>query len=103
MNDSNLIRFFGNNPFIKILDALIDNIGEDYSKKEIQELAGISKGAFFNHWFKLEELHLVKVTRTFGKTKLFTLNKNNKLVKDLLKFELRMIEETSPKKAVAVV
>lgn len=103
MNESNLIRFFGDNPFTRTLDVLIDNIGEDFTKKEIQELAGISKGAFFVHWPKLEELDLVKVTREIGRTKLFTLNKNNKLVKDLLKFELRMIEETMPKKALAVV
>lgn len=101
MEESNLIKFFGNNPFNRIVDALIDNIGEDYTKKELQELAGISKGAFFQHWPKIEELDLVKVTREIGKTKLFTLNKNSKLVKDLLKFELRMIDETIPKKAVA--
>lgn len=103
MEESNLIRFFGDNPFIRILDALIDNIGESYTKKEIQELADISKAAFFTHWPKLEELNLVNVTREIGKTKLFTLNKNNKFVKDILKFEMRMIEETTPKKAVVAV
>ena len=100
MQESNLIKFFGGNPFNRVVDVLIDNIGEDYTKKEIQELAGISKGAFFAHWPKLEELNLVKVTREIGKTKLFTLNKNSKFVKDILKFEMRMIEETEPKKAM---
>jgi len=101
MNESNLIKFFGNNPFTQILDALLDNIGESYSKKELQELAEISKGAFFNHWPKVEELGLVKVTRTIGRTKLYTLNKSNPFVKDILKFEMRMIEETIPNKAIA--
>jgi DNA-binding transcriptional ArsR family regulator len=96
--ESNLIRFFGNNPFTRILDVLIDNIGESYSKKELQELAGISKAAFFIHWPKVEELNLVTVTREIGKTKLFALNKNNKFVKDILKFEMRMIEGTTLKK-----
>ena len=100
--ETNLLRFFGGNPFIRILDALIDNVGEDYSKKEIQELAGISKAAFFKHWPKLEALNLVKVTRSFGKTKLYTLNAQNPLVKDILKFETRMIEETSPKEQVII-
>ncbi len=100
MEESNLIRFFGNGPFTRILDALIDNVGESHSKKEIQELAEISKGAFFNHWPKVEELNLVKVTRTIGKTRLYTLDKNSKLVKDILKFEMRMIEETTPKTAM---
>ena len=97
MTESNLIRFFGNNPFTRILDVLIDNIGEQYSKKEIQGLAEISKAAFFMHWPKIEELGLVKVTRTIGRTKLYTLDRNDQFVKDILKFEMRMIEETSPK------
>jgi len=101
-NETNLVKFFGDNPFIKIVDALIDNIGEDYSKKEIQELAGISKAAFFKHWPKLEELDLVKVKRSFGKTKLYILNEKNGLVKDILKFEARMIEETLPKEELAI-
>jgi len=101
-NKTNLVKFFEDNPFIKILDTLIDNIGEDYSKKELQELAGISKASFFNHWHKIEELNLVKITRVFGKTKLFTLNIKSLLVKDILKFETRMIEETIPKEKIAV-
>jgi len=99
--ETNLVRFFGDNPFIRILDVFIDNISEDYSKKEVQELAGISKGALFKHWHKLEELGLVRVTRSFGKTKLFTLDMKNPLVKDIMRLEARMIEETSPRLAVA--
>ena len=99
---SNLLKFFGSNPFTKILDVLIDNIGEEFSKKQIQDLAEISKGAFFNHWPKLEELGLVKITKTIGRTSLYTLNKSSPMVRDILKFEMCMIEETSPKKALAV-
>lgn len=100
--ESNLLKFFGSNPFTKILDVLIDNIGEEFSKTQIQELAEISKGAFFIHWPKLEELGLVKITKTFGRTNLYTLNKSSLMVKDILKFEMRMIEETSPKKVLAI-
>lgn len=102
MNESNMIKFFGDNPFTRILDALVDNIGESYSKKEIQELAELSKGAFFTHWPKVEELGLVKATRTIGRTKLYTLDRNSQFTKDILKFEMRMIEETSPKNALAI-
>ncbi len=100
--ETNLIKFFGNNPFVRMLDAFIDNIGEDFSKKQIQELAGISKAALFSHWTKIEGLNLVKVTRVFGKTKLYTLNIQNPLIKDILKFEARMIQETAPKEKIAV-
>ena len=101
--ESNLVQFFGDSPFVKMLDAFIDNIGSDYSKKEIQELAGISKAALFKHWNKLEKLELIKVTRAFGNTKLHTLNTKNKTVKDLLKMEMNLIEATSPKEKARVI
>lgn len=99
---SSFVLFFGDTPFIRIIDALLDNIGEDYSKKELQELAGVSKGAFFKHWPKIEELKIAGVTRSFGNTKLYTLNTKSPVVKGLLQLEMQLIEETSPKKAVAV-
>ena len=68
MQQSNLIYFFGRNPFTRVLDALIDNLGESYTKKELQELASVSKGAFFAHWPKFEELGLFRTTRVIGKT-----------------------------------
>jgi len=97
MQETTFVKLFGNSPFVKILDAFIDNIGTDYSKKEIQELAGISKAALFQHWAKLENLELIKITREFGNTKLYTLNRENKLVQDLLKFEMQLIEQSTPK------
>ena len=100
MEESNLIRFFGGSPFLRILDALMDNLGESYTKKELQETAGVSKGAFFAHWPKFEELGLVKSTRVIGKTRLFTLDRANPLVKDLLRLEMRLIERTAPEAAL---
>jgi len=98
MEESNLIRFFGDNPFNRILDSLVDNLGVSYSKKEIQDLSGLSKGAFFQHWPKVEGLGLVRITKSVGRTNLYTLDRSSSFVKDILKFEMRMIEETSPKK-----
>lgn len=98
MVQSNLIRFFGDNPFNRILDALVDNMGEAYSKTELMELSGLSKGAFFQYWPKIEDLGLVKITMEVGRTKLYTLERKSSFVRDILKFEMRMIEETAPKK-----
>ena len=67
MEDSDFIKFFADNQFIRIVDTLIDNINEDFNKKEIQELAELGKGAFFIHWPKAEELGLVKVTKTVSR------------------------------------
>ena len=97
-SDSNFVKFFGNSPFILVVDAFIDNIGSDHSKKEIQELAGISKGSLFKNWKQIEELGLVKVTRRYGKTKLYTLNTDSLIVKDIMKWEMDMIDLKMPEK-----
>lgn len=98
VSDSNFVRFFGKSPVILMIDALIDNIGSDYSKKEIQELAGLSKGALFKHWKTIESIGIVRVTRRYGKTKLYALNTDNPVVKDIMKWEIDMIQMKMPEK-----
>ena len=96
--DSNFVRFFGKSPFVQVVDAFIDNVGSDYSKKEIQELAGISKGSLFNCWKQIEDLGLVRVTRRYGKTKLYALNTDSPIVGDIMKWEMDMIDLKMPEK-----
>ena len=87
MEKSLLIKFLGENPVFKIIDFLIENKGTDLSKKDIIEGAGISKATLFNYWEQIEEQGIVIVTRKFGKTKLYTLNSKNPIVKKLLELE----------------
>jgi len=90
-NKSLLIKFLGENPVFKIIDFLIENKGMDMSKKQIIEGAGISRASLFNYWEQLEEQEIVQVTRRFGKTKLYTLNSKNPIVKKLLELESVLI------------
>jgi len=90
-NKSLLIRFLGENPVFRIIDFLIENKGMDMSKKQIIEGAGISRASLFNCWEQLEEQEIVLVTRKFGKTKLYTLNSKNPIVKKLLELESVLI------------
>lgn len=91
MERSLLIKFLGKNPVFKIVDFLIENKSVDVSKKDIIEGAGISKATLFNHWEQIEEQGVVTVTRKFGKTKLYTLNSKNPIVKKLLELESLLI------------
>ena len=103
MEKSLLIKFLGENPVFKIVDFLIENKGIDVSKKEIIEGAGISKATLFNYWQEIEEQQIVIVTRKFGKTKLYTLNSKNLIVKKLLELESLLIEGVlNQKKTISV-
>lgn len=88
--ESLLIEVLGNSPQMRIIDFFLDNKIFDFSKKEIIEGAGLSKTTFYKYWGELEKLKIVKISRTFGKTKLYKLNEENLIVKILaeLDFEL---------------
>ncbi len=91
MERSLLTKFLGENPVFKIIDFLIENKGTDLSKKDIIEGGRISRATLFNYWPQIEEQQIVKVTRRFGKTKLYTLNSKNPIVKKILELESALI------------
>ncbi len=96
--NSLMLNLFGNIPAFRIVDFLIENKGLDFSKKEIIEGAEISKATLFNYWEEVEKAEIVKPTRKFGKTTLFTLNAANPIVKRLLDLELELIRQSMSKK-----
>lgn len=86
-----LLKLTSETPLFKIIDFLIENKGLEFTKKQIIEGANISRATFFNYWQTIEEYELVKVTRKFGKTKLYILNSNNIIVKRILELEKDLI------------
>ncbi len=92
-----LIKMFGSSPEMRILDFFLDNKLFDFSKKEIIEENGMSKATFYAHWEKLEKTGIVKVSRKFGKTRLYELNHDNPLVEQLLIMEKQLIKFAAEK------
>ncbi len=89
--DSLLLKLTGKMPLFRVVDFLVDNKGMDYSKKDIVTGAGVSKASLFNYWMELENQGIVKVTRTFGKTRLYTLNVNSPITQKILELEAALI------------
>ncbi|MDP3733323.1 MAG: hypothetical protein Q8Q91_02160 [Candidatus Daviesbacteria bacterium] len=88
-----LLHLTGEMPLFKIIDFLLDNKGMDFSKSDIFKGANISKASLFNYWEELEKHGIVKVTRSFGKTKLFTLNSKNPVTQKIIELEKTLIAE----------
>ena len=103
MENSLLIRFLGENPLFRIIDFLIENKGIDITKKDIIEGSGISRAVLFKYWPQIEEQELVLVTRKFGKTKLYTLNSKNPIIRKLLELESVLIGKALDKNALVEV
>lgn len=97
MEESVLGELFGNTPRVQILDAFSDGIGEAWTKKEIQEITGLSKATILSNWAPLEEYGIIKVKKQIGNTKLYTLNTENETTKHFLKFEMSLADHVAPK------
>ncbi len=88
-----LLQLTGEMPLFKIVDFLVENKGMDFAKKDIAQGAEISKASLFNYWPELELHNIVKVTRAFGKTKLYTLNTESPVAKKILELESTLIKQ----------
>ncbi|MBI4021098.1 MAG: hypothetical protein HY369_02555 [Candidatus Aenigmarchaeota archaeon] len=97
-----LVEVLGNSPEMRIVDFFLDNKLFDFSKKEIIEETGMSKATFYKHWDRLEGFAVVRVSRTFGKAKLYQLNRGSPLVKELLNLEKQLIKMAADRQKVAV-
>jgi len=94
-----LLQLTGEMPLFKIIDFLVENKGMDFDKSDIAEGADISRASLFNYWEELEKHEIVKVTRQFGKTKLYTLNSKSVITKKMLELEKALISTALEKEA----
>ena len=97
-----LVEYFVEHPIVKVTDFLIENKLFDYSKKQIMEEACISKATLFKYFPKLEEAGIIKVSRKFGKTKLYKINTSSPVVKRIIDLGMVLANEASRKIAEKV-
>ena len=91
MKKSLFLEFVGDSSLARILDVFIDELDMDVSKKDIAERTEMSRTTVFKYWPELEKLNVVTETRRFGKTKLYTLNRESPIVQKLLALESELI------------
>ncbi len=84
-------------PLFKIIDFLVENKGMDFTKSDIARGAKISRASLFSYWKELEKREIVRVTRQFGKTRLYTLNSKSIITKRILDLEKALISEALEK------
>jgi DNA-binding transcriptional ArsR family regulator len=89
------IEFFGDKPVFRIIDFLLENRLQDFTKSEIAKGAGVSWASLFNHWKTLEKYGIVKVTRTVGKVRLYQLDEGGKVVQSLKQICLVLIKHAA--------
>ena len=89
------LQFFGDKPKFRIIDYLLENRLQDFTKTEIAKGAGLSWASLFAHWDDMESKKIVKLTRTVGRAKLYQLNEKSHLVMLLTDIEMTLIKESA--------
>ncbi len=98
-----LLEVFGDTPVIRVLDfLLVEGKYFDYSLTDIANNAGVSKITLNKMLPKLEELEIVKETRTVGQAKMYMLNKESPLSKKLYNFAMDLASKKADEEITPV-
>jgi len=89
---SSFVSAIGNTPFIRVISFLLENRIFDYSKTDIAKNAEVGWSTLHRVWKKLEELNIVKQTRTVGKSKMYKLNEKNPIVRKMIEIDAKISE-----------
>lgn len=89
------LQFFGDKPKFRMIDFMLENNLQDFTKTEIAKGAGLSWASLFAHWNDMEKKKIVKLTRTVGRAKLYQLNEKSPLVMLLKSIELNLIRDAA--------
>lgn len=94
-----LLRYLGSSPVLRITDFFLDNPLSDYSKNEVVKNLEMSRATFFKYWKELEKSGALKATRQIGRATMYQLDRNNRVVKHLIKLDMA-ISRNAMEKAV---
>lgn len=86
---------FGKTPRAALLDFLGDNVGFDYPITEMADKAGISRTTVYHMLDDLLRLGLLKSTRMLGQSRLYAINTDNPIVREVLAQDMLAAREAA--------
>jgi hypothetical protein len=89
------LQFLGDKPKWRVIDFLLENRLQGFTKTEIAKGAGLSWAALHQHWGGIERKRIVVPIRTVGRAKLYQLNGKSHLVMLLKSIEATLIKDAA--------
>jgi len=91
---TNFLNVMGANPTNRIIDFLIENKRDSWSMIEIRDGANVSYATLKTILPKMQKIGLLKITRQIGKSKLYTIDEDNPIVKKIMLLHKEIIQES---------
>ena len=82
-----LISLFGKSPEVRLIDFFLDHPLNDFMQQEIAERTGMNKRTVSKNLPSMLDNGVLIMTRTIGKAKLFKLNSESLIVKNIRELE----------------
>lgn len=82
-----LISMFGKSSEVRLLDFFLDHPINDFMQQEIAERIGMNKRTIYKNLPTMLENGVLLLTRTIGKAKLYKLNSESLIVKNIRELE----------------
>src|SRR3989344_9138147 len=99
-NKSLFLKQFGDTPQLRVLDFFLDNYNFDFPMTEIARESNVSYNSLKSFFSYFVVSQIVIKTRRIGKSDYYKLNLENQFVKNLMKLDWSLVEESiKPKKA----
>ena len=86
------LQYLGDNPKMRILDFLMDNLAHDFSLPQIAEGGGVAYTTLIDIMPKLLEQGIIMETRKIGKSKLYKIDLDNSIAKALFVIDMKLSE-----------
>lgn len=96
MEKTRFLSVVGDSPTARVLDFLMTGRGLDYSLSDIARNSGVGWTTLHRIWPGFEKNKLIVRTRIIGKAKLYKLNQQNPIVKELVKLYDTIIANKIP-------
>lgn len=96
-NETLLLKYLGTSPILRIIDFFLDNPLSDYSKNEIVKNLKMGRVTFFKYWRELEKSGAVKISRQIGRATMYQLDRENEIVKQLIKLDMALARKSMEK------
>ena len=95
MEEPIFIRMLGDTPKVRILNYLIKYRGLDFSMSDIARKSGVGWATLSRLWPSFIKLRVIVLTREIGKAKLYKLNEENPVIKELIGvYKKLLVQET---------
>ena len=85
-NESAFLEYFGDTPKLRFLNFLIGNHFFDFNMTDIAKESNISYNSLMSFFSEFLEKGIIIKTRRVGKSDMYTLNTDNPIAKNFLRF-----------------